>query len=238
MKSYFKKLYKLPNHLCFIIDGNGRWAKHRGLPRMAGHKAGLDNLQKILATTDELGIKYVSIYAFSCENWNRPQKEVEGLMDLFRKLLNESADKYTKSNIRVRILGDLGGLPKDIEENAQKLMKETAGNDGQNLNFCINYGGRQEIIKAINDLINDKCDHVDVDMLKSRLYTAGMPDPDLVVRTSGERRTSNFMPFQCTYSEWAFPKVLWPNFTDKCLYKVLKDYQKRDRRYGAIKENK
>lgn len=233
----FNKLKSLPNHICFIIDGNGRWAKKRELPRMAGHRAGLDNLKKILELVKVLKIKNVSVFAFSCENWNRPKAEVDGLMNLFREMLSENTEQYIQDDICIKILGDLDGLPADIKLQSLELMEKTKNCANQFLNLCINYGGKIEILNAVNNILKDNLQHVDDTIFKNYLYTKHIPDPDFIIRTSGEYRTSNFMPYQSIYSEWYFPKVYWPSFSKRDLYIALKNYEKRDRRYGRIKEN-
>lgn len=232
----FSKLKTLPNHICFIIDGNGRWAKKRGLPRMAGHRAGLDNLKKILEMVKVLKIKNVSVFAFSSENWNRPKAEVDGLMNLFREMLSENNEQYIKDDVCIKILGDLDGLPADIKQKSLYLMEKTKNCTSHFLNFCINYGGKTEILNAVNNILKNKLLHVDDKIFKNYLYTKDMPDPDFIIRTSGEYRTSNFMPYQSIYSEWYFPKTYWPSFGKKDLYTALKKYEKRGRRYGRIKE--
>lgn len=233
----FDKLKRLPNHICFIIDGNGRWAKKRGLPRMLGHRAGLDNLKKVLEMVKQLKIKYVSVFAFSTENWNRPKSEVDGLMNLFREMLSDNTEQYVESGTCIKILGDLNGLPKDIQQKSLSLMDKTKNCTNQFLNLCINYGGKTEILNAVNNMLKDNISVIDDATFKSYLYTKDMPDPDFIIRTSGEFRTSNFMPYQSVYSEWYFPKVYWPAFGKKNLYKALRNFEKRDRRYGQIKEN-
>lgn len=232
----FNRLKTLPNHICFIIDGNGRWAKKRGLPRMAGHRAGLDNLKKVLEMVKVLKIKIVSVFAFSSENWNRPKAEVDGLMNLFREMLSENNEQYVKDGVCIKIFGDLDGLPSDIKQKSLYLMEKTENCTSQFLNLCINYGGKTEILNAVNNILNDKLQYIDDKIFKKYLYTKDMPDPDFIIRTSGEYRTSNFMPYQSIYSEWYFPKVYWPSFGKKDLFIALKNYENRDRRYGRIKE--
>ena len=226
----------LPTHLAIIIDGNGRWAQKRGLPRMAGHKYGLENLKKIVAEVKNLGIKFLTVFAFSCENWNRSKKEVDGLKDLFLKLLNEDAQKYADEGYKVNFFGEIDDFGDEIASKAKQLMKNSSKNDNFVLNLCMSYGARQEIIKAVNQILKENKKSININEFSQYLYTKDIPDPDFVIRTSGEIRTSNFMAFQTTYSEWLFPKVYWPSFKKRHLMKALKIFAKRDRRFGAIKE--
>ncbi len=231
---------KLPKHIGMILDGNGRWAKKRGLPRSAGHKVGFETLKKQVEYVKELGVKNLSLFCFSKENWGRSEKEVKFLMDLFDTMLTEFENEYvnSKSDVRVMFSGDLDDsrLPNNIGERAKDIMKKTQNNTGFVLNACINYGGRQEILMAINNIINNKETQVDEKLFESYLYTADLLPLDLIIRTSGENRTSNFMPWQSTYSEWYFTKTLWPDFNKKDLAKAVLAFTKRNRRYGEIKE--
>ncbi len=229
---------KMPKHIALIIDGNGRWAKHRGLPRIVGHKFGFDNLKSQIDFVQELGIKNLSVYCFSTENWNRPKKEVDYLMKLFNQMLDEYKQKYLTKDVRIIISGDLTDtrLPKQVRVKAQELIEATKNNTGFILNCCINYGGKQEIIKAVNEIVKlNKT--VNADEFEQHLYTKDLLPLDLIIRTSGELRSSNFMPWQSTYSEWYYSKKHWPSFTKKELLKALDSYMKRNRRFGAIKEN-
>lgn len=233
----FKQDPRMPQHIAFIIDGNGRWAKHRGLVRSVGHKFGFDNLKKQIEYVQEFGIKNLSIYCFSKENWNRPEKEVEYLMTLFDQMLDEYKKEYLSKDVRIIISGDLEDerLPLIVRQKAKEIMDLTKDKTGFILNPCINYGGRQEILHAVNQIINDKIKTVDQTCFESYLYTSDLLPLDYIIRTSGEFRTSNYMPWQSTYSEWYFPKTLWPSFSKKDLVKALKIYMKRNRRFGAIK---
>ncbi len=229
---------KLPQHLAFIIDGNGRWAKRRGLPRSMGHKAGMDMLKKQIEYVRDLGIKNLSVYCFSTENWNRPQKEVDYLIkNLFENMIDEFKQKYLDEDVRIIFSGDLDDkrIPAKVSAGAHELMEKTKHKTGFVLNPCINYGGRQEILRATNALIKAG-KMVDEQQFSRALYTAEMLPLDLVIRTSGEMRTSNFMPWQAAYSELYFDKTPWPSFNKKHLIKALNNYIKRDRRFGAIKE--
>ena len=231
-----RTMYKIPNHICFIIDGNGRWAKLRHLPRSQGHIKGFNNLEKTYKMVRELGVKYVSIYAFSTENWNRPKEEVDGLMKLFRRAVKDFYNKKKYGDCRIEFFGDLDRFDKDIKEGALDIMERTKNNDAFHINVCMNYGGREDIVQAVNKLIASGKTEVTMEDITANLYTRHCPDPDFIVRTSGEHRLSNFMPWQSTYAELYFPKVLWPDFGKKDLIEAIKEYSSRDRRFGAIKE--
>ena len=226
----------MPKHVALIIDGNGRWAKKRGLSRSTGHKFGFENLKKHIEYAQELGIRTLSIYCFSKENWNRPKEEVDYLMDTFNRMLDEYSEKYLDKDVRINICGDMNDdrIPLEVRNKAKKIMKATKDKTEFVLNPCINYGGRQELIHAIDELIKSKED-ITSENLESHLYTAGLDPVDFIIRTSGEYRTSNFLPWQSVYSEWYFPKKYWPEFNKKDLIKALKIYMGRNRRFGAIK---
>lgn len=228
---------RMPKHLGLIIDGNGRWAKRRGLPRSMGHKFGFDNLKKQVEFVIDLGIKNLSIYCFSSENWNRPKDEVEYLMELFDKMLDDYKREYLDRDIRIIISGNLEDerIPKIVRDKAYELMEITKDKSGFILNPCINYGGRQEILKAVNEIIANDIKIVDERILENHLYTSDCLPLDYIIRTSGEERLSNFMPWQSTYSEFYFPKVTWPSFTKRHMIKALKVFMRRNRRFGAIK---
>ncbi len=233
-----KVFSKLPKHIAFIIDGNGRWAKRRGLPRMFGHRAGIETLKENIVECRNLGIDVVSVFGFSTENWNRPQPELDGLFNLFEEFFKNETIDFMGLGIKVRIMGDYTKFPQHLVDNAKALIERTKNNDKMVLNMGINYGGHDDILHAVNNMIKDGVKDVDKATMESYLYTSGLPAPDFVVRTSGELRISNFMLWQMAYSELYFPKTLWPDFHKKDLYKALKSYQKRNRRYGAIKEDK
>ncbi len=229
---------RMPKHIGLIIDGNGRWAKRRGLKRIAGHKVGLENLKKHIEFIRNLGIKNLSIYCFSTENWNRPKEEVDYLMkELLENMLDEYSEKYRDEDVKILISGDLSDtriLP-TIREKALNIMSNSKDKEGFVLNFCINYGGRQEILRAINQLLADGAKEVTAENLEGQLYSKDLLPLDFIIRSGGEQRTSNFMIWQSSYSEWSFPKTLWPSFSQKDLVKALKNYMKRNRRFGAIK---
>ena len=228
---------KKPQHIALIIDGNGRWAKRRGLPRSMGHKAGFDNLKKQTEFIQKLGIKNLSMYCFSKENWNRPKDEVDYLMNLFDQMLDEYKKEYLDKDVRIIISGDMDDkkIPESVRNKAKEIMELTKDKKGFILNPCINYGGRQEIIMAVNKAIAQGEKYISAEKLERNLYTADMLPLDFIIRTSGENRTSNFLPWQATYSEWYFPKKLWPSFNKKDLIKAINVFMKRNRRFGAIK---
>lgn len=228
---------RMPKHVAYIIDGNGRWAKRRGLPRSVGHKFGMDNVKKQIEFAEELGIKNISIYAFSTENWNRSKKEVDYLMELFDKYMDMFKDEYLSRDVRIVFSGDINDkrIPESTRKKAAELVELTKHKTGFVINNCINYGGRQEILKAVNELVKIG-KPVDEAVFTSHLYTADLLPLDLIIRTSGEQRTSNFMPWQSVYSEYYFPKEPWPSFNKKSMIKALKIFMKRDRRFGKVKE--
>lgn len=228
-------LKKLPNHIGFIIDGNGRWAKERGLPRSVGHKAGSKTLSLIIKECFyTYNIPVVSIYAFSTENWNRPKAEVDYLMSLFK---NYTSKDFIKEfpNVKLNIMGDFSKFPDELAQSARETIELTKDNDKFILNLGINYSGQDELVFAVNSIIKEGLEKIDRQTIEEHLYTKGQPKLDFVVRTSGEQRLSNFMLWQVAYAEMYFPKVYWPAFRQKELYEALLVYQSRDRRFGAIK---
>ena len=234
------KEYKIPQHVAIILDGNGRWAKKRHMPRNFGHKAGADNLEQVIEDAWDLGIKYLTVYAFSTENWKRSVEEVTGLMTILRDFLRKSIDKSMKNNMRVRIIGERSRLDADIIDAIEKLEETTKDNTGIQFNVALNYGGRDEITRAVRsiaeDVKNGKLDSSDVteELISSRLDTADIPDPDLLIRTSGELRISNFLPWQISYSEFYFCDTLWPDFNKQELQKAIDYFNGRERRYGGV----
>ncbi len=230
-----KKIEVVPKHIAFIIDGNGRWAKQKGFMRSYGHRKGMERLGEVIEDSFNFGIEVVSVYGFSTENWNRPKDEVEYLFELFREFATKQIEKLCEKNVRVVIMGDYTQFPKEVSDAITNLIKKTAGNTGKVLNMGLNYGSRVEIIKVVNELLQAKKEKVTEKEFSNLLYTRELPDPDFIVRTSGENRLSNFMLWQAAYSELYFPKVYWPDFTKRHLEKALLNFQKRDRRYGAIK---
>jgi len=233
-------LINIPTHVAIIMDGNGRWATQRNLPRLAGHRAGTENLRRVIRAAGELGVKYLTFYAFSTENWSRPEDEVKGLMHLLSEFIDRETMELHKEGAHMLHIGHLTGLGPMLEEKVRKAINLTKDNTRITVILAFNYGGRDEIITAIRKMLADgvKPEQVDQDFVSSQMFTAGIPDPDLVIRTSGEKRTSNFLVWQSVYSEWAFPDVLWPDFDENSLYEVLAEYGKRDRRFGGLSKNK
>ncbi|MBN1823622.1 MAG: isoprenyl transferase [Endomicrobiales bacterium] len=228
-------LSNLPSHVAIIMDGNGRWAKKRGFPRVYGHKKGVENVREIVETCADLGVKVLTLYAFSTENWIRPKSEIAGLMSLLGKYLVSEEKTLNDNNIRLRTIGDTGALPKPQRELLEKTMRSTEKNTGMVLNLALNYGSRQEIIRAFGILVEKGVQRASEQDISSSLYTAGLPDPDLLIRTSGEQRLSNFLLWQMAYGELYITDVLWPDFKPQELYKAIKDFQSRHRRFGGIK---
>ncbi len=232
---------KLPVHVAVIMDGNGRWAKERGMMRLMGHNAGMEALREIVRHSGSIGIGYLTVYAFSTENWKRPADEVSGIFRLLVKYVESEIEELNRSNVRVRIIGDLSLLPEESRKAALYAVETTAGNSGLVFSIAINYGGRAEIARAARLIAEDvkagrlEIDSIDEAAVSSRLYTADMPDPDLVIRTGGEQRLSNFITWQTAYSEVYVTDVYWPDFTPEEYDKALDWYTGRDRRYGGIK---
>ena len=231
-------LEKVPQHVAIIMDGNGRWAKARGLPRLAGHRAGTENLRTIIRTGAKFGIKYLTLYAFSTENWSRPKAEISGLMHILADVIDRELQELHQEGARLLHIGHLEGLPENLKRKVRDAIELTKDNRRITIIIAFNYGGRDEIIHAIKNMIKDDVKPEDVDeaLVSSYLFTRDVPDPDLVIRTSGELRTSNFLTWQTVYSEWYFPQVYWPDFNEDELRKALEDYAERDRRFGGLKE--
>ena len=231
---------RLPVHIAIIMDGNGRWAKKRGLPRSAGHSAGASTFKSIARYCNQIGIKYLTVYAFSTENWKRSKDEVDGIMNLLREYLIDSAN-FKGENIRLKFIGDLGRLAPDILELIDKAEKDSQDATGLQVNIALNYGGRDELVHAVRDVSRDvlegrlDIDKIDEQTVADRLYTADMPDPDLVIRPSGEYRLSNYLIWQTAYAEFWFTDVLWPDFSKKDLDEAIASFSKRDRRFGNAK---
>jgi len=232
------KIENLPKHIGFIMDGNGRWAKQRGLPRLAGHRAGAENLRRVLRACGEWGIKYVTIYAFSTENWGRPKEEVEGLLNLLDQYIDKELPELVKEGVQVRHIGRMDGVPERLQEKIRQAVEATKGNDRLILCVAFNYGGRAEIVDAVRKIIAEgyRPEEVDENLISSHLYTAGIPDPDLIIRTAGEMRLSNFLLWQSAYAEYYSTPVYWPDFDEEELYKALLDFSRRERRFGLVKE--
>ena len=232
---------RVPNHIAIILDGNGRWAKKRGMPRSYGHVKGCENLEDICEVAKELGVKYLTVYAFSTENWKRCKEEVDGLMKLFRNYLKKCIKISQKNNMRVKVIGDVSAFDPDIQESIVKL--ENFSKDFTELHFqiALNYGSRDEITRAVNRMLEDQKagkleTPVEEETISNYLDTAGIPDPDLMIRTSGELRLSNYLLWQLAYTEFYFTDVPWPDFKRDELVKAIEKYNERDRRYGGVKE--
>lgn len=226
----------VPAHVAIIMDGNGRWAKARGLPRLAGHRAGTKNLRRIIRAAADAGIKYLTFYAFSTENWNRPEEEVKGLMALLSEFLETELQELHKEGARLLHIGHLEGLAPWLRKKVEDAIELTKENERIDVILAFNYGGRDEIICAVKKLIEagTPADEIDVQTMSNAMFTAGTPDPDMVIRTSGEKRTSNFLTWQTVYSEWFYPEVYWPDFSEENLLKIMAEYSKRDRRFGGL----
>ena len=233
---------KIPQHVAIILDGNGRWAKSKGMPRTYGHIEGAKTVEKICEEAWKMGIKYLTVYAFSTENWKRSKEEVDALMGLLRNYMKSCLKTAAKNDMVVRVIGDKTGLADDIREKIDELEKASANNGGLNFQIAINYGSRDEIVRSVRKVMEDvkagkiEADQMDEAMFDSYLDTAGIPSPDLLIRTSGEQRLSNFLMWQLAYTEFYFTDVPWPAFTKEDLEKAIEKYNSRDRRFGGVKE--
>jgi undecaprenyl diphosphate synthase len=230
----------IPQHVAIIMDGNGRWARSRGLPRVAGHHSGMTNVKKIAVAANEMGIKFLTLYAFSTENWKRPKDEVDYLLKLPQEFFPIMIDELSEKNVQIRMTGNKDGLPEHTLKPVQDAIEKTRNNTGLVLNFALNYGSRNEMLQAVKFLVKDvQSGALDVEQLSeahfsSRLQTKDLPDPDLLIRTSGELRISNFMLWQLAYTELWFTDVYWPSFTEKHFISAIMEYQRRQRRYGGL----
>lgn len=243
MDKELPKFEVLPRHVGIIMDGNGRWAKNKGLPRSEGHKAGAKTFRKIGEFAADIGIKYLTFYAFSTENWKRPEEEVHAIMDLFKDYLDEVIDRILENQergIRLHFIGDRSALSENLRDLMEKTEAITADKDKVHLNIAINYGGRAEIVKSVREIAElvkkGELNPEDItdQTISDRLYTAGQPDPDLIIRPSGEFRLSNFLTYQSAYSEFWFSDILWPDFTENDLVTALRAFEKRNRRFGGV----
>jgi len=229
----------IPQHIAIIMDGNGRWARKRGLPKIAGHRAGAKAAQKLIEAAAKIGIKVLTLYTFSTENWKRPKGEIKALFGLLEDYLDKQEDKLNKNNIRFSIIGDMEGLPGPIKEKLLRTIESTRENTGLLVNLALNYGSRAEIVLAVRRLCDDvrkgavMTEKIDEKLFSEYLYTRGLPDPDLLIRTSGECRVSNFMLWQISYAELYVTNKLWPDFDGDELKKAIREYQKRERRFGG-----
>ncbi len=238
--AFFKKKIetsdrKLPEHIAIIMDGNGRWAKKRKLPRSAGHAAGSKKFKEIARYCNKIGIKYLTVYAFSTENWRRPKEEVDAIMNLFRDYLKDSAN-FKSENIMLKFIGDRNGMPGDINELMNQAEFDSKDATGLKVYMAINYGGRDEIVHAVRDIVREgiEPDKITEQTVSDRIYTKDYPDPELIIRPSGEYRLSNFLIWQSAYSEFWFSNVLWPDFTPADLERAIDDYNNRNRRFGGV----
>lgn len=226
---------KLPQHLAIIMDGNGRWAKRRGFPRNYGHKAGIFAVERTIDYCLKYGIKFLTLFAFSTENWKRDKEEIDGIFQLVRNYIANNRDRFVDDSVKVDYIGTLNPFPEDLVSILEDARKKTEKCNKLTVTLALNYGGRDEILRAINKIINEGHKQVTNNIFEKYLDTKNIPDPDIVVRTSGEQRVSNFLLYQMAYSEFYFPKIYWPDFNERAFIKVLKTYQKRDRRYGGAK---
>ncbi len=235
---------KIPQHVAIILDGNGRWAKSKGMPRTYGHTVGAKNVESICRVAYDMGIKYLTFYAFSTENWSRPDAEVEALMKLLDSYLKTCLRTAEKDHIRVRVIGELSRLKPEFQESIRRVEEASAGYDGLNMTIAINYGSRDEITRAVRAIADEVSQgkllpqEIDESVIAAHLDTAGLPDPDLLIRTSGEQRLSNYLLWQLAYSEFYFTEVPWPDFDKKELELAVEAYNNRDRRFGGVKEVK
>jgi len=229
---------RIPRHIAIIMDGNGRWAKKRGLPRLAGHRQGTENLRRIIKACVEFGIQYLTIYAFSTENWGRPEDEVRGLSQIFNDAFVNEFDELNRQGVRIIHLGQREGIGSEMMAKIDDAVEKSKTNERLTLSVGLNYGSRNEIMHAVRKIVADgiPVDQITEPLISDYLFTKGIPDPDLVIRTSGELRLSNFLLWQSAYSEWVFPDVLWPDYSREELIKSLQEYAKRDRRFGKIND--
>lgn len=227
---------RVPQHVAIIMDGNGRWASQRGLARLEGHEAGTENIRRITHAAGELGIRYLTLWAFSAENWRRPKEEVEGILNILSRAIETETDELHRQGAQLRHIGDLGSLSPELREAIQGAITRTQDNDKLVLTLAFNYGGRQELLRAIRDIVASGVSPDDIDeaLVERHLYTRDLPDPDLIVRTSGEYRLSNFLCWQGAYSELHFCNTLWPDFSPQDLEAAVRDYASRERRFGAV----
>ena len=242
IQAQLKQTGNIPNHIAIIMDGNGRWAKKRSLPRIAGHKEGVESVRDIVEVCGQLGVNYLTLYAFSTENWKRPKQEVSLLMRLLMRALRDETDKLHEKNVRVHTIGDIAALPQEVQDELLDAIEKTKHNTGLNLLLALSYSGRWDLINAVKQIASEvkkgnlKIEHINDQIVSQHLSTKDIPEPDLLVRTSGELRISNFLLWQLAYSEIYISEVLWPDFRRGELYKAISDYQKRERRFGMVSE--
>lgn len=227
---------KIPTHVGLIMDGNGRWANAKGLPRLAGHRAGVENLRDVITAGIKFGVKYLTFYAFSTENWNRPRDEVFGIMDLLAEFIDRETEPLHKEGVRILHIGHLDRLRPSLVEKIKYAIALTKDNRKITVQLAFNYGGRDEIATAVRKIVaaGTKPEDVTEALISRNLFTAGIPDPDLIIRTSGEMRTSNFLMWQSAYAEWVFPNTYWPDFNEEVFREMLREYSRRNRRFGGL----
>ncbi|MDF2987864.1 MAG: undecaprenyl diphosphate synthase [Eubacterium sp.] len=239
-KEINKNFTAIPEHIAVIPDGNGRWAKKRGLPRSVGHREGSMTLKKVVIYCSKIGVKHLTVYAFSTENWKRPKNEVDGLMSLLLEFLRNAEKELDGSNVRIKVIGDIKGLPDELRQEIVRVEKLTSVNNGLNLNIALNYGSKLELLGAVKEIAGRvkanklRIDDIDEALFESCLYTAGIPDPDLLIRTSGEQRISNYLLWQCAYTEFWFTDALWPDVNESHIAEAIKAYENRNRRFGGV----
>jgi len=236
VSTIMERIVGLPKHVAFIMDGNGRWAEQRRLPRLEGHRAGVENVRPVIKSLNEHGIEYVTLYAFSTENWSRPEDEVSGLLRLLEEVIAKEARELHKNGVKIRHIGRLEGLSRRLQQSIKRAVRLTENNTRMTIGVAFNYGGRAEILDAVRHLIAEGVPPRDIDekLFGDYLYTAGFPDVDMVIRTGGEIRTSNFLVWQAAYSEYYFTPVLWPDFNEEELEKALLTYSQRQRLFGGL----
>lgn len=228
----------VPKHVAIIMDGNGRWAKMQGHDRLFGHEFGVESVRESLKAAQELGVEHLTLYAFSTENWRRPKEEVEGLMDLLVRTISKEVEELDRNNVQITTIGDLDGLPGSCKDEMMSAVQRTRSNTGVNLILALNYSGRTELLRAVKKMIDDNQngDSITEESISEYLYTTNIPDPELIVRTSGEHRLSNFLLWQAAYAEFYFTEVLWPDFKAEDFYDAILNYQSRERRFGMVSE--
>jgi len=242
IQDYLRMSGAIPEHIAIIMDGNGRWAKQRGLPRIAGHREGVNSVRDVVEACGQLGVKCLTLYAFSTENWRRPQEEVSTLMRLLVKALRDETDKLHENNVRLTAIGDIKSLPQIVQHELREAIEKTSHNTGLNLNLALSYSGRWDIVEGVKKIVSDVVkgnispEDINETVISKYLATRDVADPDLLIRTSGEFRVSNFLLYQIAYTEIYISKVYWPDFRRKDLYEAIRDFQKRERRFGLVSE--
>ena len=227
-------LARVPRHVAIIMDGNGRWAKKRGLPRIFGHREGTKSVRDVVEAASKIGVQVLTLYSFSTENWSRPKIEIDGLMKLLKNKLRQEEASLNESNVRLETIGDISYLPQDVQDQLEESRNNLSQNTGLKLVLALNYGGRQDILQAVNRVVEEGYTNVTESLLSSHLHTSNLPDPDLLIRTSGEMRVSNFLLWQIAYAELYVTQIMWPDFRHQQFFEAILDYQTRERRFGAV----